>query len=54
MERSYGTFIRSFTLPRSVEQEKVSADYKDGLLTVTLPKKEETKTKQIAIKVQNK
>jgi HSP20 family protein len=51
MERSYGTFIRSFTLPRTVEQDKVVAEYKDGVLSVTLPKKEETKIKQISIKV---
>ena len=54
MERSYGTFIRSFTLPRTVEQEKVCAEFKEGVLTVSLPKKEETKPKQISIKVTGK
>lgn len=50
-ERSYGTFARTFTLPSTVEQDKVSAEYKDGVLKVTLPKREETKPKQINIKV---
>jgi HSP20 family protein len=54
MERSYGTFIRSFTLPRTVEQEKVSAEYKEGVLIIALPKKEETKPKQISIKLSGK
>jgi HSP20 family protein len=50
-ERSYGTFARTFTLPTMVEQDKISAEYKEGVLTVTLPKKEETKPKQISIKI---
>jgi len=50
-ERVYGEFSRSFTLPSTVEQEKVSAEFKDGILQLTLPKKEETKPKQITIKV---
>src|SRR5271154_1491818 len=40
IERSYGTFVRSFSVPPTVDSEKVAADYKDGVLTVTLPKKE--------------
>ena len=51
VERSYGSFSRSFTLPSVVDTEKIKADYKDGVLRVTLPKKEEAKPKQIAISV---
>src|SRR5512136_358014 len=40
VERAYGTFSRSFTLPTIVDTEKIKADYKDGVLRVTLPKKE--------------
>src|ERR1700730_17731774 len=39
IERSYGTFVRSFTVPSTVDTEKVAADYKNGVLTVRLPKK---------------
>ncbi|MEY2490405.1 MAG: hypothetical protein QOC70_2347 [Verrucomicrobiota bacterium] len=48
-ERSVGKFRRSITLPTRVDVNKVSATYKDGLLTVTLPKAEEAKPKQIPI-----
>ena len=51
VERSYGSFSRSFTLPSVVDTEKIRAEYKDGVLRVTLPKKEEAKPKQIAISV---
>ena len=51
VERSYGAFARSFSLPTVVDTEKIQADYKDGILKVTLPKKEEAKPKQIAISV---
>ena len=51
IERNYGTFMRSFTLPTSVENDKVSADYKNGVLTVTLPKKEAAKPKQVKVEV---
>jgi HSP20 family protein len=51
VERSYGSFSRSFTLPMAVDQGKISADYKDGVLNVTLPKREEAKPKQISISV---
>jgi HSP20 family protein len=51
IERSYGSFNRSFTLPRTVDREGIKAAYKDGVLKVTLPKKEETKPKQIKIDV---
>lgn len=51
MERYYGSFSRSFTLPASVDSAKVAAVYKDGILTLTLPKKEEAKPKKIDVKV---
>ena len=51
IERSYGSFVRSFTLPTLVQVEKVVATYKDGVLTVTLPKAEEVKPKEISISV---
>jgi HSP20 family protein len=51
IERNYGTFMRSFTLPSTVENDKVSADYKNGVLTVTLPKKEAAKPKQVKVEV---
>jgi HSP20 family protein len=52
IERSYGSFMRSFTLPETVSGEKVSAEFKDGILTVHLPKDEKTKPKSIEVKVQ--
>jgi HSP20 family protein len=51
VERSYGTFARSFSLPNSVDADKVVASYKDGVLTLTMPKKEEAKPKTIKINV---
>jgi HSP20 family protein len=51
VERSYGGFARSFTLPTGVDTEKIKAEYKDGVLRVTLPKREEAKPKQISISV---
>jgi len=51
IERSYGSFARSFALPNSIDTEKVAAEYKDGLLTLALPKREETKPKTIKINV---
>jgi HSP20 family protein len=51
IERSYGSFARSFSLPNSINAEKVKAEYKDGLLTLTLPKREEAKPKTIKINV---
>ena len=51
IERSYGSFVRSFSVPSSVDTEKVSADYKSGVLTVTLPKKEAAKPKQVKVAV---
>jgi HSP20 family protein len=53
IERSYGSFERLFTLPDSVSPEGVKADYKNGTLTVTLPKKELAKPRQIKVEVSN-
>ena len=50
-ERAYGSFARTFALPSSVNTEKVSAEYKDGLLRLTLPKREEAKPKSIQVAV---
>jgi|ERR1043166_1269667 HSP20 family protein len=50
-ERFLGKFQRTFTLPVTVDASKVQASYKDGILTVTLPKAEEAKPKQIEVKV---
>jgi len=50
-ERYFGRFQRSVTLPHQVELNKIQASYKDGILTVTLPKSEEAKRKQIEVKV---
>jgi HSP20 family protein len=51
IERSYGNFMRSFAVPNSVDTEKVSADYKNGVLTIALPKKEAAKPKQVKVEV---
>ena len=51
IERYFGAFQRSFSLPTSVDQEKVEANCEKGILTIILPKKEETKPKQINIQV---
>ncbi len=53
VERSYGTFARYFTLPDTVETDKVKADYENGVLTITLPKKEVAKPRQIKVEVTN-
>lgn len=50
VERSYGSFERSFTLPSGVKDDKIEAAYKDGILTITLPKAEEAKPKEIEVK----
>jgi len=49
IERSYGVFSRSFSIPATVDEEKIRADYKDGVLKIMLPKKEQAKPKQIKI-----
>jgi len=51
VERYYGSFSRSFSLPENVNEEKIEAVFKDGLLTLTIPKKEVEKPKAIEIKV---
>ncbi len=50
-ERCYGTFSRSFTLPRTVDASKINAKYKEGVLVMTLPKAEEAKEREIVIDV---
>jgi len=50
VERAYGSFTRSFTLPNTVTAEGANADYRNGVLRVTLPKREETKARRIEIK----
>jgi HSP20 family protein len=49
VERSYGSFTRSFTLPPTVSGEGISAEYRNGVLRVTLPKREEVKARRIEI-----
>ena len=51
VERSYGSFERSFSVPADAEEEKVSAQFKDGVLMVHLPKGETAKPKRLEIKV---
>lgn len=51
VERSYGQFYRSFTLPPKVNSEAINAQFKDGVLRLTLPKREEAKPKQIEVKI---
>jgi HSP20 family protein len=51
VERSYGSFVRSFSLPESVDESSVKADYKDGVLNLHLPKSEKVKPKAIDVKV---
>ena len=51
VERAYGSFMRSFTLPEDADGSKVSAEYKDGMLKVHLPKCEQAKKKAIEVKV---
>jgi HSP20 family protein len=51
IERRYGEFMRSFTLPPYVDAKKINAEFKEGMLTVTLPKLEESQPKHINVKV---
>jgi HSP20 family protein len=51
VERQYGSFTRTFTLPQTVDTDKVSANYDKGVLNVTLPKKAEAKPKQIKVNI---
>jgi HSP20 family protein len=49
IERPYGTFRRTFNIPRTIEQEEIKASYKDGVLRVVLPRKPEAQPKQIVV-----
>lgn len=51
VERSYGSFQRSFAMPTSVQSDKIEASYDNGILTITLPKLEEAKPKEIEVRV---
>lgn len=53
IERGYGSFVRAFSLPDTVDPEKVKADYKNGVLTVTLPKKEIAKPRTVNVQISN-
>jgi HSP20 family protein len=53
LERSYGRFVRTFSLPDSVNSDETKADFKHGVLTITIPKKEAAKPKTIKIQVEN-
>jgi HSP20 family protein len=53
IERSYGSFSRSFGLPNTVNTEAIKAEYKNGVLTVEMPKRAESKPKQVKINVTN-
>lgn len=53
VERSYGSFARSFSLASTVKTEAIKADYKNGVLTLTIPKREEAKPKQIKVNVES-
>ena len=53
IERSYGSFLRSFTVPSTVDTDKVAAQYKNGVLTIRLPKKEAAKPRQVKIQAGN-
>ncbi|HUQ92486.1 MAG TPA: Hsp20/alpha crystallin family protein [Bryobacteraceae bacterium] len=53
IERSYGSFARYFSVPDTVDPEKIAAEYKNGVLTVTLPKKEIAKPRTVKVDVKN-
>ncbi|MBV9157153.1 MAG: Hsp20/alpha crystallin family protein [Acidobacteriaceae bacterium] len=53
IERSYGSFVRAFSLPDTVDPDKVKADYKNGVLTITLPKKEVAKPRTVNVEISN-
>lgn len=54
IERAYGTFVRTFSLPRTVDANAISASYRNGVLEIEIPKREEAKPKQIQINVGSK
>jgi len=51
LERNYGKYFRSFMLPQKIKEDKIDAEFRDGQLTVTIPKADEAKPKEIDIKV---
>ena len=51
IERSYGSFVRCFSLPETVDADKVGAAYKNGVLTISMPKKEVAKPRSIKVKI---
>lgn len=51
IERSFGEFVRSFAVPPTVETDKVGAEYKNGVLTITLPKKESSRPRQVKVEI---
>jgi len=51
IERSYGSFVRSFAVPNTFDTEHIAADFKNGVLSVTLPKKEAAKPRQVKVEV---
>ena len=51
VERSYGKYFRSFSLPKEIKDDKIDAEFKDGQLTITVPKADEVKPKEIDIKI---
>jgi HSP20 family protein len=51
IERAYGNFVRSFAVPNTFDTEKISAEFHNGVLTVTLPKKEAAKPRQVKVEV---
>jgi HSP20 family protein len=53
IERNYGTFVRSFSVPTAFDTENIAADFKNGVLSVTLPKKEAAKPRQVKVEVKN-
>jgi HSP20 family protein len=53
IERAYGSFSRSFSLPNTISSENIKAEYKNGVLTVEMPKRAESKPKQVKINVTN-
>jgi HSP20 family protein len=54
IEREYGVYERSFSLPRSADPEKIKAAYKDGILSLSIPKREEAKPKSVKVDVSTK
>ncbi|MGA9628377.1 MAG: Hsp20/alpha crystallin family protein [Bryobacteraceae bacterium] len=51
IERNYGSFVRSFSVPNSFDTEHIAAEFKNGVLSVTLPKKEAAKPRQVKVEV---